>query len=88
LTYSISNVRRRLGENGWQKIRTILLDLPIEIVAADQQLAEMAGELKALRKMSLAGCFAAGLAMERKADVYTGDPEFREVESEVRIVWI
>jgi predicted nucleic acid-binding protein len=38
--------------------------------------------------MSLADCFAAALAMERRADVYTGDPEFREVESEVRIVWI
>jgi predicted nucleic acid-binding protein len=38
--------------------------------------------------MSLADCFAAALAIERKAEVYTGDPEFREVEKEVRIVWI
>ncbi len=81
-------VERKLGETAWQEIRTILLGLPIEIVPADQKLAEVAGEIKARRRMSLADCFAAALARERKADVYTGDPEFREVEGEIRIVWI
>ena len=36
--------------------------------------------------MSLADCFAAASAMQRKAAVYTGDPEFREVEDEVKVV--
>lgn len=81
-------VERKLGEAGWQEIRTALLGLPLEIVSADQTLAETAGRIKATRKMSLADCFAAALAIERKADVYTGDPEFREVEAEVRVVWI
>lgn len=81
-------VERKLGESGWHQIRTALLGLPVEIVAADQKLAEMAGKIKAARKMSLADCFAAALAMDRRGDVYTGDPEFREVEAEVRVVWI
>jgi ribonuclease VapC len=81
-------VERKLGETGWEEIRTTLLGLPIEIVPADQKLAEAAGEIKARRRMSLADCFAAALARERKADVYTGDPEFREVEGEIRVVWI
>jgi predicted nucleic acid-binding protein len=38
--------------------------------------------------MSLADCFAAALARDRKASLYTGDPEFKAVEGEVKIVWI
>ncbi len=45
-------------------------------------------EIKANRKMSLADCFAAALAKQRKLDLYTGDPEFRAVEKEVKVVWI
>jgi hypothetical protein len=38
--------------------------------------------------MSLAACFAAALAQERKAIVYTGDPEFKEVEDDIEIAWL
>jgi PIN domain nuclease of toxin-antitoxin system len=81
-------VERRFGAPRWKEIREKLLALPIEIVAADQDLAEAAGEIKAHRKMSLADCFAAALAKDRKADLYTGDPEFREMREEIRIVWL
>ncbi len=81
-------VERKAGGSRWQEIREKLLGLPVEVVSADQQLAEHAGEIKAHRKMSLADCFAAALAKDRKADLYTGDPEFRAVESEIRIAWI
>ena len=65
-----------------------LLALPIEIRPADQALAELAGEIKATKKMSLADCFAAALARDLKAELYTGDPEFHEVEKDVKIVWL
>jgi uncharacterized protein len=81
-------IERKAGLSRWQEIREKLLGLPIEIVPADQKLAEMAGEIKAKRRMSLADCFAAALAKDRKADVYTGDPEFRAVENELRVVWL
>lgn len=81
-------VERRFGAPRWKEIREKLLALPVEIVAADQDLAEAAGEIKAHRKMSLADCFAAALAKNRKADLYTGDPEFKAVEGEIRVVWI
>lgn len=81
-------VERKVGATKWEETRAKLMGLPIEIVPADQKLAEIAGEIKARRKMSLADCFASALAKERKADVYTGDPEFRAVENEIRIVWI
>ena len=51
-------------------------------------MAELAGEIKAAKKMSLADCFAAALAKELKAELYTGDPEFHEVEKDVKIVWL
>lgn len=65
-----------------------MLGLPIDIVDADQILAEQAGELKVSHKMSLADCFAAALAKQKKAEIYTGDPEFRAVENELKIIWI
>ena len=81
-------VERKVGPAQWQETRTKLLGLPIEIVPADQELAELAGEIKANRKMSLADCFAAALARQRRLDLYTGDSEFRAVESELRVMWL
>ncbi len=81
-------VERKVGGAGWQEARHKLLALPLEVVPADQALAELAGELKATRKMSLADCFTAALAKQKKADLYTGDPEFRGVEKDVRVVWL
>jgi len=81
-------VERKIGADRWNEIRLKLLGLPIEIVPADQHLAELVGEIKATRKMSLADCFAAALATQKKADVYTGDSEFRAVEKDVKVVWL
>ena len=81
-------VQRKTSSAKWDEIRDKLLALPIEVVAATQELAEVAGAIKADRKMSLADCFAVALAKAHKADVYTGDPEFKAVEHEVKIVWI
>jgi PIN domain nuclease of toxin-antitoxin system len=81
-------VERRAGATRWPDTRQTLRALPISIVAADESLAEAAGALKASKRMSLADCFAAALAMASDADVYTGDPEFKEVEKQVRIVWL
>lgn len=81
-------VERKVGAAQWLETRTKLLGLPIEIVPADQALAEQAGSIKVAGKMSLADCFATALAKQKKADVYTGDPEFKAVEKEVKVVWL
>jgi predicted nucleic acid-binding protein len=78
----------KVGLTRWREARTKLLDLPIEIVPVDQELAELAGEIKAHKKMSLADCFAAALAKQNKAELYTGDPEFRAVEDSTKIIWL
>jgi predicted nucleic acid-binding protein len=81
-------VERKAGATKWKEVRAKLLGLPIDIVDADQELAELAGEIKATHKMSLADCFAAALAKNKKAEIYTGDPEFRTIEAEQKIVWL
>jgi predicted nucleic acid-binding protein len=81
-------VERKAGLEAWARTREKLLGLPIEVVPADQELAEEAGGIKARHKMSLADVFAAALAKARKADLYTGDPEFRAVEKNIRVVWL
>lgn len=81
-------VERKAGAAQWQEARAKLLGLPIEVVPVDQELAELAGEIKANKKMSLADCFAAGLAKQRKLEIYTGDLEFRSLESQLKIIWL
>lgn len=65
-----------------------LRDLGIEFVDADWTLAKDAGHFKSKNKMSFADCFAAALAKKTKAHLATGDPEFKQVEQEITIVWL
>ena len=81
-------VERKIGLKRWNDVRTRLLSLPIEIVSIDQQLAEDAGALKAVHRMSLADCFAAALTAKVKGEIMTGDPEFKAVEKLIRVVWL
>jgi predicted nucleic acid-binding protein len=38
--------------------------------------------------MAYADCFAAALARLRNAELVTGDPEFKEVESKLKVAWL
>jgi ribonuclease VapC len=71
------------AENSVKELR----GLGIKIVDADWGLTRLAAYFKSKHKMSYADCFAAALAKERKAHLLTGDPEFHEVEKEIRIIW-
>ena len=44
--------------------------------------------MKSKRGLSYADCFAAGLAKMKKAEVVTGDTEFKNVESDIKVRWI
>jgi ribonuclease VapC len=70
-----------------QKLREIAA-MPIEIVPADQHLTHQAAIYKATCKMSYADCFGAALAKIKNAEFVTGDPEFKEVEKEIKINWL
>lgn len=70
------------------KIEEIIDTLPIEIVLVDRAIAKIAAEFKAAKKMSYADCFAAALAKLKKAELVTGDPEFKAIEKEIIICWL
>jgi hypothetical protein len=48
-------------------------------------LADTAADFKARFKMSLADAFAAALAKDKKAELVTGDVEFKPLEREIKI---
>jgi predicted nucleic acid-binding protein len=79
---------REAGRERADQVAHLLSTLPVEIVGVDVELARKAAELKATQKMSYADCFAAALAKLRKAELVTGDKEFKQVEGEVKILWI
>jgi predicted nucleic acid-binding protein len=79
---------REAGKDIADKAAQTLDTLPIEIINADRELTLMAATYKASRKMSYADCFAAALAKLKKAELITGDKEFREVEKDIKVIWI
>jgi ribonuclease VapC len=62
--------------------------MPIELVPADLEQTHRAAILKATHKMSYADCFAAALAGEEKAELVTGDREFKPLEKVIKIHWL
>lgn len=81
-------VLRECGQEKADVIDGIIKTLPIDIIDADIELAREAAKFKATKKMSYADCFAAALAKLHKGELITGDKEFKEVEKEIKIVWI
>lgn len=65
-----------------------LTALGIQLIDADWPVTRVAGTFKARGRMSYADCFAAALAKERKADLVTGDKEFKQVDGEISIRWL
>jgi ribonuclease VapC len=85
--YSV--MRGASQEMAEQKAKEIAA-VPIELVPvdADLQLARQAAIYKATYKISYADAFAGALAKIRKAELVTGDPEFKALEKEIKIAWL
>ena len=81
-------IRRKDGDGAWQTVAGDLVAVPIQFHPADRRLADLAADFKARFKMSLADAFAAALAKEKKAELVTGDPEFKALEKEIKINWL
>ena len=65
-----------------------LRDLRIEFADVDWELTQEAARFKSQHKLSYADCYAAALAKVRKADLVTGDGEFRALEEQIRVQWV
>lgn len=79
---------RTAGKEAAEETMRALDTLPIQVVPAEREITRIAAEFKATKKMSYAACFAAALAKREKAELVTGDKEFKEVGEIVHIRWI
>jgi ribonuclease VapC len=62
--------------------------MAIEVVDVDWELTRQAAAFKSNGNISYADCFAAALAKSRKAELVTGDKEFKCLEDQIKIAWI
>jgi ribonuclease VapC len=79
---------REAGRERAHQVAHVISTLPIRIVEADLELTQQAAIFKANKKMSYADCFAAALAKQRRVELVTGDKEFKQIEEEVKVMWL
>lgn len=82
------SILKKDGAKAWNSAAAVLEGLPVSFHPTTRAMAETAADFKARFKMSLADAFAAALAKNLKAELVTGDPEFKALEKEVRITWL
>ena len=79
---------REISETEAERAITDLKRLGIQFVDADWNLTRLAAGFKAKHRMSYADCFAAALSKAQKADLVTGDKEFKQLDDQLKIVWL
>lgn len=82
------SILKKDGAGAWADAARILQGLPLQFCSTTRALADSAADFKARFKLSLADAFAAALAREKKAELVTGDPEFKPLEKEIKIHWL
>ena len=84
------NTMREISQGAAEQQARAIATLPVDIVGVgdDLSIARQAAIYKATHKMSYADCFAAALAKIKSAELVTGDPEFKEVEKEIKVAWL
>jgi len=80
--------RRERGHDKAEEVLMLVEQLPVKIVEADRDLTIEAAKLKAKYPVAYADCFAAALSIKKNIKLVTGDPEFKKLESDVRLDWI
>ena len=78
---------RAKGPGIARKVLDDIAQLPLEIVDADLELVRSAAELRAEHKLPYTDCFAAALAVNRKASLATSDRDFAHVVRKLEILW-
>ena len=81
-------IAREVSQEEANKSIKELHDLRIQFENVDWELTQEAARFKSQHKMSYADCFAAALAKIRKAELITGDKEFKVLQDEIKISWI
>jgi len=81
-------IAREISEEEANSSIKQLRELRIQLKDADWELTQEAARFKSQHKMSYADCYAGALAKTMKADLVTGDKEFKAIEDVVVIQWV
>src|SRR5665213_3452775 len=73
-------LQRKHGTEGFETARHFENTTPLEVSPVGCELAEAAANLKNEHGMGLADAFAAALAKEKKAELFTADTDFKALE--------
>ena len=84
----IYSTKREFGDQKKLEVLANIERLDFNILPISNNLIYEAAEYKAQYNISYADCFALASAIEHKAALVTGDPEFKKVEHLLEIVWI
>ena len=60
----------------------------LSFVDVQEEIAIIAGRIKAENKLSYADAYAVATALEKKASIVTGDREFKSIEDLANILWL
>lgn len=71
-----------------EKVIDALQNMPVEVVPADREITKMAAKYKARGGMSYSDCFAAALAKKLTAELMTTDSDFKNMEKEIKVIWL
>jgi ribonuclease VapC len=80
--------KRAFGDQKKIEILAHLERLGFTVVPVPNSIVFQAAEFKAEYSISFADCFALATALDQKANIVTGDPEFKKVEHLAHVVWI
>jgi len=84
----IYSTKKEFGDQKKLEVLANIERLNFTILPVPNNLIFRGAEYKAQYALSYADCFALASAVEHKATLVTGDPEFKKVEHLVEIVWI
>ena len=84
----IYSTKKEFGDQKKLEVLANIERLNFTILPIPNNLIFQAAEYKAQYTLSYADCFSLASAVEYKAILVTGDPEFKKVEHLVEIVWI
>jgi ribonuclease VapC len=84
----VYTIERERGLAEAHKAIAAIDQLSVAVAAADRARTFAAAHIKAHYKVSFADAFAIALAQESAATVVTGDPEFKEVEKLIPVLWL
>ncbi|MBI1800942.1 MAG: type II toxin-antitoxin system VapC family toxin [Chloroflexi bacterium] len=79
---------RAHSESEAERVVRELENLRVEVVDATREITRQAAIYKVKGGIAYADCYAAAVAKLRRAELVTGDPEFKPLEGDVRIVWL